>query len=235
MSTDSPTVRRTLPPFGAELQERLAAAFDFVGVRPSSDWAALDCPQEKIIGLIELLRDDWGFDMLVDLTAIDEGVEAAPRFTVVYHLYSTERHEYLRLASAVEDPAEEPEFPTVTHLYPAADWHERECYDFFGIRFRGHPDLRRILMWDGYPYFPLRKDFPLAGREVDLPAEDVAQATGARVEPAPMMGGPFRAIPGKHMSDAEPRALDESWTEQRERPETGEGEYRGLPEPPREP
>jgi hypothetical protein len=59
--------------------------------------------------------------------------------------------------------------PSVVSLWPGANWHERECYDMFGIKFEGHPDLRRILMWDGYPYHPLRKEFPLAGIETELP------------------------------------------------------------------
>ena len=57
----------------------------------------------------------------------------------------------------------------MTGVWRTADWHEREIYDMMGVRFRGHPDLRRILMWEGYPYFPLRKDFPLAGKPTDLP------------------------------------------------------------------
>ncbi len=64
---------------------------------------------------------------------------------------------------------EKSELPTVTGVWRTADWHEREIYDMMGIRFRGHPDLRRILMWEGYPYFPLRKDFPLAGKPTRLP------------------------------------------------------------------
>ena len=88
----------------------------------------------------------------------------------------------------------------------------------FGITFSGHPNLKRILMWDEYPYFPLRKDFPLAGIDVPLPAEDVAEVTEASVEPAPMMGGPFVSSGEGMMSDSEPRAKDESWTEKVEKP-----------------
>jgi hypothetical protein len=84
---------------------------------------------------------------------------------------------------------EKSELPTVTTVWRGADWHEREIYDMMGIRFRGHPDLRRILMWEGYPYFPLRKDFPLAGKPTELP--DVAFT-----KPAPLEGGPFVTLPG---------------------------------------
>ncbi|MEM9226432.1 MAG: NADH-quinone oxidoreductase subunit C, partial [Verrucomicrobiota bacterium] len=75
----------------------------------------------------------------------------------------------------------------------------------------------RILMWDDYPYYPLRKEFPLAGIETDLPAADVAEASGAKVIPAPMMGGPFHAPQTGEMSEREPRAADQSWTEEKEK------------------
>ena len=84
----------------------------------------------------------------------------------------------------------------------------------FGIKFTDHPNLKRILMWDEYPYFPLRKEFPLAGIDVPLPAADVAEVTGVDVDPAPMMGRPFVSSGNGRMSDAEPRAKDESWTEE---------------------
>jgi NADH-quinone oxidoreductase subunit C len=94
---------------------------------------------------------------------------------------------------------EKSELPTVTGVWRTADWHEREIFDLMGIRFCGHPDLRRIIMWDGYPYHPLRKDFPVAGKPTDVP--DVA-FTGA----APIEGGPFVTDPGGKDSVArEPR------------------------------
>jgi NADH-quinone oxidoreductase subunit C len=125
-----------------------------------------------------------------------------------------ERKRYLRVATPCAGDAE-PVCPSVAALWPAADWHERETYDMFGIRFDGHPDLRRILMWDSYPYHPLRKEFPLAGIDTELPAPDVVERTGVSVQPAPMMGGPFHAPQTGAMSDREPRAADQSWTETR--------------------
>jgi NADH-quinone oxidoreductase subunit C len=92
------------------------------------------------------------------------------------------------------------EVQTVSDIWPTANWHEREIYDMMGIRFAGHPDLRRILMWEGYPYFPLRKDFPLEGLPSAMP--DVAFS-----ESAPLEGGPFVTTPSTATTkDREPRA-----------------------------
>lgn len=193
----------------------------FPGLKPrcgSADWTAFNVPMLVVLPLLRHLRDEGGYDSLTDLTALDNGVGQNPRFTVVWHLYSTRRHDYLRLAADCLDEGA-PSCPSACELWAGANWHERECYDMFGIVFSGHPDLRRILMWDGYPYYPLRKDFPLAGLDTDLPAADVAAETGVRVEAAPMMGGPFFASSGQPMSVAEPRATDQSWTEKHPKPE----------------
>src|ERR1051325_2537535 len=104
---------------------------------------------------------------------------------------------HLRLKTSVSE--EKSELPTVIGVWRTADWHEREIYDMMGIRFRGHPDLRRILMRDGYPYFPLRKVFPPPGMPRKLP-------DGAFTKPAPLDGGPFVPVPGGKDSLArEPR------------------------------
>jgi NADH-quinone oxidoreductase subunit C len=121
-----------------------------------------------------------------------------PRWTIVYELYGVAHRQYLRLKTNVSE--EKSELPTVTGVWRTADWHEREIYDMMGVRFRGHPDLRRIIMWEGYPYFPLRKDFPLAGKPSEMP--DVAFS-----KPAPIEGGPFVTAPaGKDAIEREPRA-----------------------------
>ena len=127
-----------------------------------------------------------GFDFLVDISSVDNYGDD-PRFTLVYHLYSHAHAQYLRLKSNVSE--EKAEAPTVTGVWATADWHEREIYDMMGIRFRGHPDLRRILMWEGYPYYPLRKDFQVSGRATQVP--DVAFSRAA-----PLAGGPFITVAG---------------------------------------
>ncbi len=189
----------------------------FLSKRESLDILTLDCPSDNYRDLIRSFRDEEGFELLVDLTAIDHGEDAEIRFSIVVHLYSLVKRGYLRVHVSCSDN-EHPSVPTVSDLFPAANWHERETYDMFGIIFSNHPDLRRILMWDDYPHFPLRKEFPLAGIDTPLPAADVVEVTNASVEPAPMMGGPFVSSGDGVMSESEPRARDESWTEQNEKP-----------------
>jgi NADH-quinone oxidoreductase subunit C len=141
---------------------------------------------ERIAEVCGYAKTELAFDYLVDITGVDNYGED-PRFTLVYEIYSIADRCYLRLKTDVSE--ERPELPTVTSVWRSADWHEREIYDMLGVRFRGHPDLRRILMWEGYPYFPLRKDFPLAGKPTQLPEV-------AFTESAPLEGGPFVTIAG---------------------------------------
>jgi NADH-quinone oxidoreductase subunit C len=197
----------------------LKEKFPQVADRASLDHPAFNVPVASVFAVLKFLREERGFDMLVDLTAVDWAEGVSPRFTVVYHLLSTATPGYIRIATdCVSDS--EPAAPSVVSLWPAANWHEREAYDMFGIKFEGHPDLRRILMWDGYPYHPLRKEFPLAGIETVLPDDQIAAETGAKVIAAPMMGGPFVASSGEiNLSEAEPRAKDESWHERKEKPD----------------
>jgi NADH-quinone oxidoreductase subunit C len=141
---------------------------------------------ERIADVCAVAKKELGFDFLVDLTGVDNDGDT-PRWTVVYELYGMAHGAHLRLRASVGE--EKSELPTVSGVWRTANWHEREAYDMLGIRFRGHPDLRRILMWEGYPYFPLRKDFPLAGRPSEVP--DVAFT-----RPAPLEGGPFVTVAG---------------------------------------
>jgi NADH-quinone oxidoreductase subunit C len=137
------------------------------------------------------------FDYLLDITSIDNFGEE-PRFEIVYHLYSMPHGAKLRLKLKLSE--EVGALDTVSDIWPTANWHEREIYDMMGIKFNGHPDLRRILMWDGYPFFPLRKDFPLAGLPSDMPDVAFTKVT-------PLEGGPFVTVPSTAGSkDREPRA-----------------------------
>ena len=121
----------------------------------------------------------------MDITSIDNYGED-PRWTVLYHIRAIGNGTDLRLKMDVSE--EKSEIPSVLQIWRTANWHEREIYDMMGIRFRGHPDLRRILMWEGYPYHPLRKDFPLAGKPTDLLGVAFTRVT-------PMEGGPFVTLP----------------------------------------
>jgi NADH-quinone oxidoreductase subunit C len=201
-----------------DLPTAVSQQFPSATPRASLDCPAFNIPAADVLKLLGHLRDTLGYDFLMDVTAIDWSAEKSPRFTVVWHLYSSTKHNYVRIAVDCANDAE-PSVPSAVPLWPGADWHEREVYDMFGIKFDGHPDMRRILMWDGYPYFPLRKEFPLAGLPTVLPDPEISAETGTPVISAPMAGGPFVATPGEPMSEAEPRAKDEAWNEKREKPE----------------
>jgi NADH-quinone oxidoreductase subunit C len=147
--------------------------------------------------IAKFCRDKLSFDYLLDITSIDNFGEE-PRFEIVYHLYSMPHGAHLRLKLRVSEDVGA--LDTISNIWPTADWHEREIYDMMGIKFNGHPDLRRILMWDGYPFFPLRKDFPLAGLPSDMPDVAFTKVT-------PLEGGPFVTVPSTAGSkDREPRA-----------------------------
>ena len=121
-------------------------------------------PAEKLYDILQSIKDDQGFDMLAEVTAVDylEYPDATDRFGVVYLLVNTLTGERLIVKTFVNPP--EPQLASVYSLWRGADWMEREVYDMFGIRFEGHPDLRRILMPDEFEAFPLRKDYPRKGR-----------------------------------------------------------------------
>ncbi len=138
----------------------------------------------RITEVCEFAKHELGFDYLIDISTLDNYGED-PRFSVVYELSSILHRQHLRLKTQVTE--EHGEVPTVTGVWRTADWHEREAYDMMGIKFTGHPNLTRILMWEGYPHFPLRKDFPLEGKPTEVP--DVAFT-----QTAPMEGGPFVTV-----------------------------------------
>ena len=163
------------------------------------DELSLTVTKDSLIEIMTFCKNDLGFDYLVDLTAVDN-LGTNPRYEVVYELYSYSDSCHLRIKVGVDES--EREVSSVVGLWPTANWHEREAFDMIGVTFSGHPDMRRILMWEGYPYYPLRKDFPLAGKTSDMP--DVAFS-----EPVPLEGGPFVTSPSSATTDKrEPRSRE---------------------------
>lgn len=152
---------------------------------------------ERIAQICQFLKTKFAFDYLVDITSIDHYGDD-PRFELSYELNSLTTGAGLRLKTAVGE--EQGSLPSVSGVWKTADWHEREIFDMMGISFDGHPNMKRILMWEGYPYYPLRKDFPLAGKPSEMP--DVAFT-----DKAPLEGGPFVTAPTDLSSvHKEPRA-----------------------------
>lgn len=117
----------------------------------------------KIASVCGFLKYDEHFVRLSTVTAVDR-YPAEPRFEVVYHLYSVERNEWLRLKCRLG--GDNPAIESVTSVWRSANWYEREVFDLFGIQFLNHPDLRRILMPEGWEGHPLRKDYPVTGSRV---------------------------------------------------------------------
>ena len=154
---------------------------------------------EALKEILEYCRNRMDYDFLLDICSVDNMGED-PRFEMVYELATFDDRKHLRVKAPV---AEDEEVPTAVDLWKTANWHEREVYDMMGLRFTGHPNLKRILMWEGYPYHPLRKEFPLAGKPSEMP--DVA-FSGV----APLEGGPFVTSAGTDRVGGEPRAKGES-------------------------
>lgn len=155
---------------------------------------------EDLYKVLTYCKESLGYDFLIDICSVDHG-QVDPRFEIVYHLSTIDNSSILRIKSPI---SEDEEVESVVKLWKTADWHEREVWDMMGISFNNHPNLKRILMWEGYPYHPLRKEFPLAGKPTEMP--DVAFS-----EVAPMEGGPF--VTSSSSTDrisAEPRAKAES-------------------------
>ncbi|HYZ93527.1 MAG TPA: NADH-quinone oxidoreductase subunit C, partial [Actinomycetota bacterium] len=145
------------------------------------DMPVLVVSKERLAEVLTFLRDQFAFDLLSDVSAVD-WLPREPRYDVNYHLYSTKTNDRLRVKVHLPDE-ESPHIPSVFGIWPTADWHEREVFDFFGIVFDDHPDLKRILMPDEWIGHPLRKDYPVGGVPVEY-----------RVEPAYV--GPNVVPPG---------------------------------------
>lgn len=145
-----------------KIRERFADAVISTHSRLGDDTVVI--ANSKILEVARFLKEDpeLAFDLMIDLTAVDHW-KNKPRFEVVMHLQSLEKNHRLRVKVPVE--GSDPTIETVSSVWPAANWYEREVYDMFGIVFKGHPDLRRILMYPEFEGHPLRKDYPITKRQ----------------------------------------------------------------------
>lgn len=162
----------------AALPDTVLSAKEFAGQ------VTVTVAREQIARVARQLKEAQDFRYCVDVTAVDWR-DRQPRFDVVYHFYSFSKNDRIRVKCTA---GEGEEVPSIAAVYLAANWSERETFDMFGIQFKGHPDLRRILTWDGFNGFPLRKDFPLEGID-----------TGAAIYPEewPEGGGPSPDDPNR--------------------------------------
>jgi NADH-quinone oxidoreductase subunit C len=146
-----------------KLLERFTAAEVLdTGSQHGDEWARV--APEAWAPIAQFLRDDPRLQMamFIDLTCVDRTPDQ-PRFDVVLHLYSIEHKHRIRLLAGV--PEEDPVIDSLVSLWPGANWFEREAYDLYGVRFEGHPDLRRILLYPEFQGHPLRKDYPKEKRQ----------------------------------------------------------------------
>lgn len=120
----------------------------------------LEVDAANIVEVCRILRDQFGYSYLSDISAVDYFTDSK-RFGVSYNIMNLDKKSRLRVTVRVEE--DHPEVDTVCEIWQAATWFEREAYDMMGIRFKGHPDMRRLFMPEDFEYFPLRKEFPLLG------------------------------------------------------------------------
>jgi NADH-quinone oxidoreductase subunit C len=152
-----PATQDRLETLGAELVAASGGAI--AGATVAFGELTLMGPAHRIVHALTMLRDDHGFQQLIDLCGVDYP-DRPLRFDVVYHLLSLTKNLRVRIKVQTD---EDTAVPTVTGVYPCADWFERECFDMYGVFFDDHPDLRRILTDYGFHGHPLRKDFPMTG------------------------------------------------------------------------
>ena len=163
---------------------RSAVPESVVSAREYARQVTVVVAREKIVEVARHLKENEDFRYCVDVTAVD-WKKRDPRFDVVYHFYSFSKNDRIRVKCGVADGQD---VPSIAGVFLSADWSEREAYDMFGVRFAGHPDLRRILTWEGFNGHPLRKDFPVEGID-----------TGAAIYPEewPEGGGPGANDPNR--------------------------------------
>lgn len=177
--------------------DKICARFPQVTSKEFRGDITLTIAPEILTQAMRYAKDSCGFDMLVCVSSVDHLGEE-PRFEVNYTITQAETGANLLVRTPVSEA--ENAVPSMVPVWRSANWLEREQYDLMGIEFTGHPDLRRIMMWEGYPYHPLRKDFPVAGK-------DFEQAGVAFTQKAPTGGAPFTTAPGvKTAGEREPRS-----------------------------
>lgn len=130
---------------------------------------AIEIESQKLKDVCRVLKNECGFTMLLDISAIDwlkhpRASEKTSRFELDYFFYNVVKNERVQLKVAVPGN-EKPQVDSIVEIFSIADWSERECYDMMGIVFRGHPNLKRLLMWEAFEGYPLRKDYPLEKRQ----------------------------------------------------------------------
>jgi NADH-quinone oxidoreductase subunit C len=153
--------------------ERLQAVFPNANHGASADGIPYVLVRpENIVETVRAARDALGYVRWIDLTAVDE-LDVEPRFELQYLLYSMAEHRWLRLKTQTDERV-----PSITDVFPGANWYEREVFDLFGITFDGHPDLTRILMPDDWQGYPLRRDYPIGGEPVDFTVTREIYGTG---------------------------------------------------------
>ncbi len=164
MAEDLPTTQLLRDRFGARILDAHAWRGD----------ETIVIRGEALLEIARFLKEapELDFNFLADLTAVDYLGKKEPRFEVVYHLLSLRRRHRLRVKVPVAEP--EPEVDSLTPLWQGANWLEREVWDMFGIRFRGHPDLRRVLLYEEFRGHPLRKDYPVNQRQPLVPERPLA-------------------------------------------------------------
>lgn len=170
-----------LPFYLSELQKRFAGSIKEASVPHGVPTVVIK--REALNDALAYLKDDEKtlFDLFLDLTAVDY-IGKRPRFEVVIHLTSIPFLHRIRLKVRLDES--DPVMPTITPVYPSANWFERECFDLYGVRFQGHPDLKRILLYDGFVGHPLRKDYPIDRRQprIELRKPEVVRSDQA-IEP----------------------------------------------------
>ncbi|MBA7492374.1 NAD(P)H-quinone oxidoreductase subunit J, chloroplastic [subsurface metagenome] len=148
-----------------DLREKFPEKIKEISVEFGDEIIIID--KDSLLDIVKFLKNDpYAFTMLLDLTCVDYKGQKE-RFQMIYHFFSLSSNERLRIN--ISFPEKDPSIDSLTPFWKNANWLEREVYDMFGIRFNGHPDLRRIFMYEGFEGYPLRKDYPLRKRQPRIP------------------------------------------------------------------